>query len=594
MSVTVAYQGKTTLLPITVTDPNTVHTPTATPPAGAIPANQAVSLSTTTEGAVIYYTTNGDAPTVTSTPYTAAFTLPYSSTTVMVKAIAVKEGMTNSAVLTAVYTLTTADTTAPANVTGLTRTAGNTQVTLSWTDPVDADLNHIEITWTGGLGGTGGPVTVPKSTEENRANSTTITGLTNETEYTFTVKAVDATGNESVGETATATPDSPIPTDTTPPAEVTGLSADPSNEQVTLSWIDPEDDDLDHIEITWTAGSGGTGEPVTVEKSTAGDRANSITITGLTNETEYTFTVKSMDNTGNKSTGVTITATPADAGGAADFIITTTEEWTDALAQIKAATDGTELNPKVYTLTIVGNVSVPGVTSDSSSITGNNKTVRLTGMGTLLLSSEGSMFRTGSSSQTLIIDGPALQGRTDNIVPVVYIVSGGAAELHNGKISGNTAAASYSSYGGGVYIGDNGTFIMSGGEISGNTAAAALYPSETYGGGVYIGGGGEFTMSGSAVIRNNTASSYSSYGGGVYIGASGTFTMEGGEISGNTADASSYSSYGGGVYIGGGGEFTMSGSAVISGNTATSSSSTFYSYSYGGGVYIGASGTFNM
>ncbi|MDR1586257.1 MAG: hypothetical protein LBS57_02240, partial [Treponema sp.] len=45
------------------------------------------------------------------------------------------------------------DATPPAEVTGLTATAGNAQVTLSWNDPADADLGYIEISWTGGTGG---------------------------------------------------------------------------------------------------------------------------------------------------------------------------------------------------------------------------------------------------------------------------------------------------------------------------------------------------------------------------------------------------------------------------------------------------------
>jgi hypothetical protein len=68
--------------------------------------------------------------------------------------------------------------------------------------------------------------------------------------------------------------------------------------------------------------------------------------------------------------------------------------------------------------------------------------------------------------------------------------------------------------------------------------------------------------------------------------------MHGGEISGNTA-TSSNSSYGGGVYVGiynYGGSFTMNG-GEISGNTATSSNS---SYGGGGYVYTGYGSSFTM
>lgn len=54
-----------------------------------------VTLSSTTDGASIYYTTNGDAPTTASTAYTAPFEITTTST---VKAIAVKDGLDNSTV----------------------------------------------------------------------------------------------------------------------------------------------------------------------------------------------------------------------------------------------------------------------------------------------------------------------------------------------------------------------------------------------------------------------------------------------------------------------------------------------------------------
>ncbi|GHV75011.1 hypothetical protein AGMMS49940_23130 [Spirochaetia bacterium] len=75
--------------------PETVATPTASPA-------QAISLATTTGGAVIHYTTDGSAPSASSTAYTTPFTLP--SLPATVKAIAVKAGWNDSAVLTAAYT----------------------------------------------------------------------------------------------------------------------------------------------------------------------------------------------------------------------------------------------------------------------------------------------------------------------------------------------------------------------------------------------------------------------------------------------------------------------------------------------------------
>ncbi|MBO4574510.1 MAG: chitobiase/beta-hexosaminidase C-terminal domain-containing protein [Bacteroidales bacterium] len=61
-----------------------------------------VTLSTETEGADIYYTTDGSNPTTSSTKYTGAISV---STTTTIKAIAAKEGMANSTVSEATYTM---------------------------------------------------------------------------------------------------------------------------------------------------------------------------------------------------------------------------------------------------------------------------------------------------------------------------------------------------------------------------------------------------------------------------------------------------------------------------------------------------------
>ena len=84
------------------TTKRTVATPTATPAAGSYEGSQSVTLATTTEGATIYYTDDGSTPTTASTEYSGAITV---SATKTIKAIAVKDGMYDSAVLTAAYTI---------------------------------------------------------------------------------------------------------------------------------------------------------------------------------------------------------------------------------------------------------------------------------------------------------------------------------------------------------------------------------------------------------------------------------------------------------------------------------------------------------
>ena len=91
------------LLKVTIagTDASTVATPSISPESGNFLESQEVSITCPTEGATIYYTTNGNDPTTSSNVYSAPFTINETTT---VKAIAVKSGMNNSAVASATFT----------------------------------------------------------------------------------------------------------------------------------------------------------------------------------------------------------------------------------------------------------------------------------------------------------------------------------------------------------------------------------------------------------------------------------------------------------------------------------------------------------
>lgn len=83
--------------------PTKVATPTFSPTSWAEGATLTVELATTTDGATIYYTDDGTTPTSASTAYNPSnkITLSASKT---IKAIAIKDGMTNSDVATQAYT----------------------------------------------------------------------------------------------------------------------------------------------------------------------------------------------------------------------------------------------------------------------------------------------------------------------------------------------------------------------------------------------------------------------------------------------------------------------------------------------------------
>ncbi|WP_084783452.1 glycosyl hydrolase family 18 protein [Paenibacillus sp. FJAT-26967] len=141
--------------------------------------------------------------------------------------------------------------------------------------------------------------------------SHTVTGLTANTAYSFTVKARDAAGNVSAAGPAltVTTAGSGGGPDTTAPSA-------PGNVQVTAK-------SSNSVSLSWTASAdnvGVTGYTVSYGSTSVNASGTSAVITGLTPSTAYTFTVKAKDAAGNVSAGTTVqTTTDAQAGGAAPW-----------------------------------------------------------------------------------------------------------------------------------------------------------------------------------------------------------------------------------------------------------------------------------
>ena len=109
-----------------------VATPTFSPlPGNYIPA-QTVSLTTTTSGASIRYTTDGSTPSETvGTPYSAPITI---SATTTINAVAYESGMPDSALASATYTIT-----------------GPAWYSTSWTDRKSITIDHTKVTGSSNL-----------------------------------------------------------------------------------------------------------------------------------------------------------------------------------------------------------------------------------------------------------------------------------------------------------------------------------------------------------------------------------------------------------------------------------------------------------
>ncbi|MCY9530338.1 glycosyl hydrolase family 18 protein [Paenibacillus alvei] len=181
----------------------------------------------------------------------------------------------------------------PTNVIVTAKTS--TSVSLSWTASTD------------NVGVTGYTVSYGTQSVSVSNPNAVISGLTPDTNYTFTVTAKDAKGNQSAASAPLTVKTAPAGSggDTTPPTapsnlQVTGKSAT----SVTLSWSAS----TDNVGVSGYTVSYGT-NAVNVTDTT-------VTITGLTPNTNYVFTVIAKDAAGNVSTGTSVQVTTDVQGGA--------------------------------------------------------------------------------------------------------------------------------------------------------------------------------------------------------------------------------------------------------------------------------------
>ncbi len=214
-------------------------------------------------------------------------------------------------------TATATPATVPGAVGSLSATASDGKVVLGWDAPTDdggSAITGYEYQYSPGGSGWTAVSDV----------SATVSGLTNGTTYTFEVRAVNSVG-EGPASTATATP-------ATVPGAVGSLSATASDGKVVLGWDAPSSD----------GGSAITGYQYQYSPGGSGWTAVSdvtVTVPGLTNGTEYTFQVRTVNSVGEGPASST-SATPATVSGAVGSLSATPGDGKVVLGWAAPASDG--------------------------------------------------------------------------------------------------------------------------------------------------------------------------------------------------------------------------------------------------------------
>ena len=211
---------------------------------------------------------------------------------------------------------------APASPEGFTVTAGDGEVELAWTDPVDDSITGWEYRQKVAGGNYGEWTPIPGS----GAARYTVGNLDNGETYVFRVRAVNAFGNGAASDEATATP-APAP------AKPKGFTATAGDGRVKLAWTDPGDASITGWEYRQKVAGGNYGEWTPIPKSKAATAKYAVE--NLDNGVIYVFQVRAVNafRAGRASNEFTTMPGPAPAkpggvtatGGDGEVVLA----WTD-------------------------------------------------------------------------------------------------------------------------------------------------------------------------------------------------------------------------------------------------------------------------
>lgn len=163
----------------------------------------------------------------------------------------------------------------PAPPVNVTATRGDQSAGVSWTAPNNGGAVITGYTVTS---------TPPTSAVMSGTTSANVTGLTNGTSYSFTVRATNAKGTSSSSTASNAIVPAGLP------GAPTSVTATQRSGSAVVYWTPPNDNGSPIVKYTLTSNPGAL--TAMVDPGTAGR------IFGLTNGTSYTFTVKATNSVG--------------------------------------------------------------------------------------------------------------------------------------------------------------------------------------------------------------------------------------------------------------------------------------------------------
>jgi Domain of unknown function (DUF4082)/Fibronectin type III domain len=176
----------------------------------------------------------------------------------------------------------------PGQVANVTATAGQGSASVSWSAPSSggAPTSYKITPYIGSTAQTATTVTGSPP-----ATSKTITGLTAGTDYTFTVQAANASGPGP----ASAQSNSVTPLGAVAPAAPTAVSAQADSKSVLVDWTAPSDDGGSPISTYRITPFIGATDQTPTDVGGSQTRAR---VSGLTNNTSYTFKVSAINAAG--------------------------------------------------------------------------------------------------------------------------------------------------------------------------------------------------------------------------------------------------------------------------------------------------------